>query len=65
LWNKALTIEEIEAHYNSGFSSGLGYCEGCLSNEDCDDGVYCNGDEICDGNNVCQPGTPPDCDDSV
>ena len=65
LWNKALTIEEIEAHYNSGFTNGLGYCEGCLTDDDCDDGVYCNGEEICDSNNLCQPGTPPDCDDGV
>jgi hypothetical protein len=31
----------------------------------CTDGDFCNGEEFCDTVTDCEPGTPPDCDDSV
>ena len=31
---------------------------GCVSDEDCDDGLFCNGEEICEGG-ACKPGTDP------
>ncbi|MBI4716249.1 MAG: hypothetical protein HY763_00430, partial [Planctomycetes bacterium] len=39
-------------------------CVDCLNDAGCDDGLYCNGTETC-VNGVCQPGTAPDCADSV
>jgi hypothetical protein len=41
-------------------------CEGCQNDGDCDNGLYCDGVETCNvGTGVCQPGTPPDCTDSL
>ncbi len=31
----------------------------------CDNSLYCDGTETCDALTDCQPGTPPNCDDSV
>lgn len=37
---------------------------GCTTHAQCDDGQFCNGAEQCISN-ACQPGTAPDCTDSV
>ena len=63
LWDKALSIEEIEAHYERGLSAGAGYCAGCTDDSECDDGDVCNGIETCDPVEGCQAGTPLVCDD--
>jgi carboxypeptidase T len=39
-------------------------CVDCLEDGNCDDGLYCNGAETC-VSGTCQPGSPPNCDDSV
>jgi len=37
---------------------------GCSSDPECSDGLFCNGAETCVAT-VCQPGTPPNCNDSI
>ncbi|MFN2426441.1 MAG: hypothetical protein ABR587_08350, partial [Candidatus Binatia bacterium] len=40
-------------------------CDHATSDAACTDGAFCNGEETCDATLDCQPGTAPDCDDSV
>jgi len=42
-----------------------GLCINTPNNANCSDGDFCTGTEVCDATLDCQPGTPPDCDDSV
>jgi hypothetical protein len=40
-------------------------CVNAPNDSVCTDGDFCNGDEFCDSVTDCEPGTAPDCDDSV
>jgi len=46
-------------------NEGTDSCDNIANDGNCDNGLFCDGAETCDAVLDCQPGSPPNCDDSV